>query len=594
MTIATPARTPRRRRIVLWSIAGGLLLVLLGAGIWLGVRAVQAQAELKALVPLVDDLRDAAVDRDLAKIEQIADEVGTHASRAAELTGDPVWRAAEIVPFAGPNLTAVRVVSQQLADMSDAAVQPLLDVLGLVDGASLLDAGKVDLALIEQAQAPLERAAGTFSTAASELDALETANVIADVRDAVIELQGAVHTAAGATASARDAADLLPSLLGADGPRTILLMFQNNAELRTGGGITGSFTQFDAQDGALSLVDQASSSDFTRLAAPILPTPAADAALFGDDVGTFVQNITMTTDFDFSAELAVAWWQQHTGVTPDVVVAIDPLVIRSVVAAAGGVPLPDGTVLTADDFIDTLLVEPYRTLDQDQQTLLQEAVTAATFDFVLRGGISPLEWIGALTGPVQDGRVSLWTADPDAEALVADTVLGGPRARHAATPGDAFAVWLNDAGGGKMGPFLETAVEPRVEVCRADGKSDVTISVTLTSTAPADAASLPTSVTGGGYYGVAPGDISLNLSVAAPEGFLAAGVTDGAERLLPADADDRGFPTSLVNVVLAPGQTRTVDFRFTSPTAEPVVPSILHTPLIDDPVIGQATTVACG
>ncbi|SIT74474.1 Protein of unknown function [Microbacterium sp. RU33B] len=579
---------------MLWSIAGGLLLVLLGAGIWLGVRAVQAQAELKALAPLVDDLRDAAVDRNFATIEQIADEVGTRASRAADLTGDPVWRAAEIVPFAGPNLTAVRVVSRQLAEMSDAGVQPLLDVLGVFDGASLLDAGKVDLALIEQAQAPLQRAAGTFSTAASELDALETANVIADVREAVVMLQGAVHTAADATASARDAADLLPSLLGADGPRTILLMFQNNAELRTGGGITGSFTQFDAVDGAVSLVAQASSSDFPRLADPIIETPAADVGFFGDEVGTFVQNITMTTDFAYSADLAVAWWQQRTGVTPDAVVAIDPLVIRSVIAVTGGVPLPDGTVLTADDFVETLFVDPYRTLDERQQTELQEAVTAATFEHVLQGGISPLDWIGALTEPVQEGRLSLSLSDPTAGALVSDPVLGGSGARHAAAPGDAFAVWLNDTGGGKMGTFLTTAIQPQISVCRADGLTDVTISVTLTNTAPADAASLPDSVTGGGFFGVSPGDIGTNVSVAAPKGFLSGGVTAGAERLLTVEADDRGFPTSLVNVVLAPGQTRTVDFRFTSPTAATVEPTILHTPLIEKPAVGEVTSIPCG
>lgn len=594
MTEATPARTPRRRRILLWSIIGGLVVVLAGWGIWVGTRALQAQTELKALVPLVDDLRSAATARDLAKIESIAGEVAEHAGRAAELTGDPLWRAAEIVPFAGPNLAAVRIVSQQLDHVSSDAVTPLLDVLSLVDGASLVDAGRVDLALLEQAAAPLEQAAETFTTAATELDGVDTANVIGDVREGVETLRSAAHTGADATSAARDATLLLPSLLGADGPRTILLMLQNNAELRTGGGITGSFTQFDAVDGAVSLVAQASSGDFDRRAADIIPIPASDTALFGDRVGTFVQNITMTSDFELSAELAVAWWQERTGVTPDVVMAIDPLVIRSVIEAAGGVPLPDGSQLTADDFVQSLLVTPYLTLDQDQQTTLQEAVTSVTFAHLLSGGISSLDWIGALTEPVQDGRVSLWTADAETNDLVADTPLGGSHARHAGAGEDAFAVWLNDSGGGKMGTFLDTSIQPAVSVCRADGKSDVTISVTLTSTAPADAAGLPASLTGGGYYGVPAGDIGVNVSVAAPAGYFPGGVTEGAERLLPIDADDRGNPTSLVSVVLTPGQSRTVDFRFTAPDTRAVAPAVLHTPLITQPTVAAATEASCG
>ena len=41
----------------------------------------------------------------------------------------------------------------------------------------------------------------------------------------------------------------MPSLLGADGARDHLLVFENNAELRSMGGLAGSISRIHAEDG---------------------------------------------------------------------------------------------------------------------------------------------------------------------------------------------------------------------------------------------------------------------------------------------------------------------------------------------------------
>ncbi len=593
MTDAAPARPARRRRIVVWSVVGGLLLALVAAGAWVGVRALQAQSELRALVPLADELQAAASDRDLDALQSVADRVASHSARAAELTGDPVWRAAEIIPFAGNNLRAVRVVSTQLDAISSQGVQPLLGVVrDAGDGALIVD-GAIDLELLASAQAPLASAAGVFAAAGIELTQIDRSGLLAELDEAVDRLQTVVLGGAEAVGAASDATLLLPAMLGSDGPRTILLMFQNNAEPRTGGGLTGTFAQFDAVGGAISLVGQGDSGDFPASAEEILPVPETDVQLYGPDVARFVQNATSPTDFELSAQLAAAWWQRATGVTADTVISVDPLVIRALVEASGPLTLPDGTQLTADDFVQRILVDPYMTLDQEEQTTFLQGVTAAAFAQLLSGGAPPLALMTALAEPIRDGRVAIWSAHESENALVRDTAVGGPLARHRIAQPDTFAVYFNDGGGSKLSSFLEVDIQPGTASCREDERDEAVLAVTLTNTAPADAATFPPSMTGAGTGIAPPGYLTMNVSVAAPPGYTSLGATTPDERLLTVDVDDRGFPTSLAQVQLAPGASLEVTFRFVAPEAGEFEPAVITTPLINAPAIQPATAAAC-
>ena len=56
---------------------------------------------------------------------------------------------------------------------------------------------------------------------------------------------------AGALDAGAQVATLLPPMLGADGPRTYLLVSLNSAELRSAGGIVGAFAVLHAEDGAV-------------------------------------------------------------------------------------------------------------------------------------------------------------------------------------------------------------------------------------------------------------------------------------------------------------------------------------------------------
>ncbi|MBN9195475.1 MAG: hypothetical protein J0I44_05310, partial [Microbacterium sp.] len=168
MTNRTEASRPRRLRTVLFVCLGIVAIVVIAAA-WVGVRALLAKGELDAIVPLVDDVKSAASDRDLNRIDTLASELADHAERATALSSDPVWRTAEAVPWLGPNLAAVRIASSQLDQMSRKVVEPLVKVAQQEQkGAS---GGSLDIAGISAAVKPLAVAASTTHRAARDLAA---------------------------------------------------------------------------------------------------------------------------------------------------------------------------------------------------------------------------------------------------------------------------------------------------------------------------------------------------------------------------------------------------------------------------------------
>jgi hypothetical protein len=205
----------------------------------------------------------------------------------------------------------------------------------------------------------------------------------------------------------------------------------------------------------------------------------------------------------------------------------------------------------------------------------------------------PLELAAAFRAPVEEGRISVWSAHEEEQRVIAGTPLAGPLQRHRQAGQGAFAVYLNDATGGKLTPYLEIGLGIGLMACRADGRQEVVVTVELGNALPADAAgTLPVSVTGGGIWGAAVGDIAPTVSVVAPEGWFPGGVLLDGGAAAHAVGEDDGQPAATRRTDVHPGGTRTLSFRFIAPDRTGVEPSLLHTPLLVEPT-PLPSTVTC-
>ncbi|WP_159501854.1 DUF4012 domain-containing protein [Microbacterium sp. 18062] len=578
----------RRTRI---AVLGGVLLgiVVAAAAGSVVARALEVQDELGLAGSAAHEAASAYQAGDPSGATDAVERLRGHAAHAAGLSDDPLWRAAEIVPVIGANLAAVRIGSAQLDALADRVATPVLELM-----ASTADSGTgADVAALAAASETLETARATVRGAERALDELERTALVPQVAAEVDTLAEALAAVAPVVEMLADAGGLVPDMLGIDGSRRVLVMVQNTAELRTGGGITGTFIELIAVDGELTLGQQRDSSHFVPADRPLAALPAGETASFGDGIGRFVQNASMTADFDVTGRLASEWWRSATGNVPDAVVSIDPIVLQAVLAVTGPIEAGDQS-LDAGNLVDRLLVEPYVTLAPEQQDGAFARIAESVFARLTSGDLDLLRLFSALQQPVADGRVSVWSAHAAEQSALIDTALGGPQARQRLAGEDAFAVYFNDATGGKMTPFLDIALGAGSAVCRDDGRAEVVVTATLTSAAPADAATaLPVSVTGGGIWGAAVGDIAPTVTVAAPAGWYFGGVRLDGALVSSQDVDADGVSASTRRTDLAPGRTRTLEFRFVSPEPGAVTPTVLHTPLLQE-VDVEARVAECG
>jgi hypothetical protein len=591
----TTARRGSRGRPVLWVVLALVLLLILAVA-WVGVRGLMAKRDLEQSVQLVGTLRSELVSGNSTAAQKTADDLQDHAASARSLTGDPVWGAFQVLPFVGSNLRAVREVAVVVDDVATGAVKPVAGVIGDVNVKAFAPKdGKVDLAPLVKAQPAVQRATTTLAKADRDATAIDTSDTLSPVTSAVNQLRNAVASVAGQADVANRAVQLAPAMLGHDGDRRYLLLFQNNAELRAGGGIPGAVALLDVKDGAIHLSNQASGSSFGQTEQPVLPLSTDTQGLYGAITGEYMQDVTLTPRFDVSAELAREMWKQRFGQQVDGVLAMDPVTLAYILKATGPVQLPTGDTLTSDNAVELLLSDVYAKYpDGNVQDAFFASAASAVFDKVSSGAFDPTAFIGALTDGVQDNRLRLWSADRSEQDRLDGTAVTGPLPSSSASERQ-FGVYLNDATGAKMDFYLQKTVAVGSAVCRADGRPTSVVQVTLKNTAPANAAtSLPAYVTGAGDFGVEPGKVQTNVAVYAAKGEIYLGSTQDGKAAAPHTAVDGEHPVVQVQTLLAPGQSTTfrVTFLGSAKQAKAAVTAV-STPTITQSAV-QPATVDCG
>jgi Protein of unknown function (DUF4012) len=558
------ARPPASRRTKALWIIGACLVLLLGAIAFVSVRALLAKADLEAAIPLASRIQDQVVADDAAGAEASARELKAHTESARGLTSDPVWRAFELVPLLGPNLSASREIAAVVDDIAQQAAGPLTAAAGTLHLSEFKPVeGRFNLQPFADAEKPLAQASAALSAAKHKVDAIDTSAIVPSLQQAASDLRGVVGKAANAVDTAHNAARLVPVMLGATGPRNYLLIFQNPAELRASGGLPGALALLHTDNGQISLSQQASTVDLPRSATPVLALPPDTRALYGDITAQYIQDVNLTPDFPLSARIAQEMWRQRYGQVVDGVLAIDPVALSYILKATGPIRVSTGDTLSADNAVKLLLTDVYaRYPDPEDQDGFFATATTAVFTTVAAGNVDPLALIKALGQAGAERRVLLWSAQATEQSLLANTTLSGalPVSDKFTT---RFGVYLNDMTGAKMGVYLGMQTTVGQANCRADQRPNYAISVTLTNNAPADAAnSLSPYVTGGGAYGVPAGNVKTLVAVYAPEGMQNLGVIRDGQAAPAQTTTDSGYAVSNVAAELAPGQSTTLRFEW--------------------------------
>lgn len=554
-----------------------MTLLVLATG-WVVIRGFSAASELQGVATSTSQLRTSIAEQNLARAELVAPRIAQHAASARDLTSDPIWRGFEFVPWLGQNFTAMREIAEIADSVATDAVTPLLGIAGDVDLAGLgVSGASIDYSPLAAAEEPLAAASATLAAAEIRAQQIDAGAALTPFADAVRDMRDVVTKTATAVGAIHGASVLLPTMLGGDTPRNYLVVMQDNAELRSSGGIVRSLTLLHAEGGKITIVQQASTRDFPGLESP-LPLSESTIALFGDRPGVAVQDITSIPDFTEAGPILALRWQQRFGQSVDGVIAIDAVVAKYLIDATGEVSFGPFTA-DADSILPILLSEMYTSVTDPNQS---DDVFVQAANAVLVASLSstqPQKIIGALSASADEDRIRVWSAHPEEQRLLAASSLGGALPVDGER-GASVGVLFNDATGGKMDFHTAAAISTAVGECR--GERATQVQVTWTNDAPQDAAeTLPESVTGGGGE-IDPGDVRTLIAVYGPEGAtLRSTDRDGDEA---EDAQTTTLGTREIvqlDVLLAPGESTTITVSFAG-TAERVT-RVQHTPMIEEP-----------
>ncbi|GGH41213.1 hypothetical protein GCM10010921_13650 [Microbacterium album] len=565
------------------SVLAVALTLFLAMLAWVGFRAVAAQEHLSAAQRMAGDLRQTLAS-DPTRATAAVDALSAEVSAARGLVGDPVWNIAETLPWLGPQLSAAATITETLDTVLAGAARPLAGIAA--DGLTSLAPrdGRIDLDALASLRQPAEAAERVLISASQQVDRIDRAPLIRPLREGVEQVDAMLGEFTTTSAILANASELLTAMLGSEGPREYLLLFQNNAEWRALGGIPGAMLTLRTDGGAIELATQASSSDFPRLDTPILPLGDEITGIYGDHPGRWIQNVTQIPDFGVAAPLAREFWQRQHGDELAGVIAVDPVALSYLLEATGPIDLPTGDTLTAENAVSLLLNEVYlRYPDPREQDDFFATAAAAVFDRLLDAA-DPQKLIPALTRVGEERRLLVWSADGGEQEILDGTTLQGALPDSDADV-NRFGVYLNDGTGSKLDYYMD--VGAHATLCTVTPvAATAALRLELRNGAPDDAAtSLPDYIVGtrgettigGTLRGVTRTIAYIYLPEGASLGTRAASTGEAME---VGTHDGRTVIGWWADT--APGETATLDLTANVPTAPRV--EVLMTPHVRDAV----------
>lgn len=541
-----------RKRIyaVLWGLVAVILVIF-------AYQATKAISALRLASTQAGVLQTQIAGGDVAAAQVTLRGLNESTHQARSNTDGPLWDLSSHIPLLGRNFHAVQSVSEVLDDVATNALPPIVAVAEKVNTKTFSpQGGKVDLAALSSIEPSVAKADLALTEAKRKISDIDADSLLTPLGDPVRAAQHKINTAQSAASSGHLASRLLPKMLGGEGSRRYMLLIQNNAEVRSTGGITGAFAIIAANKGKISMGKQGTVLDLKPITKPVLKATKGEQATYTESLFTDLRDVNFTPDFPRTGEITAAMVKEGLDEDVDGVISVDPVALSYLLAGTGPVTLQDGTVLTDANAVSFLLNKVY--VDNEDQPARQDDIFASAareiFDVVKAGTGDPRLVIGGLVQAAAENRLTVWSAHDDEQKQIAPTRLSG---RLTSDEGETphVGIYLNDGASTKMEYYLEYYSTLATTKCLANGTQELTTNTALTSNAPGNAADLY--VAGRGGY--APrGVMLINVRVYSPfEGAFTRVLLDGKEQSVSPVRHD-GRNVTRISLLIKPGETHVI------------------------------------
>ncbi|MBP7822215.1 MAG: DUF4012 domain-containing protein [Candidatus Moranbacteria bacterium] len=218
--------------------------------------------------------------------------------------------------------------------------------------------------LLENIGDPITLALPELEAAESSLEQVSLDDIPEEKREQFEKARQTLPIAIAAAKSFLAKKALLEDLLGGNGPRKYLFLFQNNHEMRPTGGFIGSYGLIEMKDGGVRkfFVDGIFNPDGQLKEKIIPPTPLQKVS-----AAWSLHDSNWSPDFPTAAEKAMYFYEKTGGSTVDGVITLTPDVIRDLVGVFGPIEMKEyGVILDRDNFIEAVQEEVEVKYDREE------------------------------------------------------------------------------------------------------------------------------------------------------------------------------------------------------------------------------------
>lgn len=422
-----------------FAFVGGLIVFLLSFGLFVGTALAVKDRVMDASERAIASMRSALIsisDNDLAALSgnvNIVHKEFVYASEEMNKISPVVKFVSRFVPgtsklSSGSHIVeAGKYLSHTASEFGEIVPVMMAERERVSNGGSAEDSSFLELYQLLADSMSVARY--DIAHAQKHIDKVYIDDVPAEYRDSFVQVKELLPQINHSLRVATEARPAVEDLLGANGPRTYLLLFQNNHEMRATGGFIGSYGIVKINKGKIEkmFVDDVYNPDGQLIDRVVPPLPiqkiSADWSLH--DSNWFV-------DFPVSARKAMDFYERTGGPTVDGVIAITPSMMEKFLKITGPVDLDDhDIVLTHENFMQVMQDEVE---DRDNYIAADEEAEAESQDaegVLLAGEVeaeNPKEALSSLM-PVMIERISEKREPQDlAELLMA--ISEGVKERH--------------------------------------------------------------------------------------------------------------------------------------------------------------------
>jgi hypothetical protein len=561
------------------------LLALIG---WLGWRGARAGLYARAALDDLDRLQAVMAEPSLDALPRAQADIASLQAHLVETrsAARPFLRIAPLfgwAPRLGADLEQAPALVDMAVEVSTAgrlAVDALAPVAELARAGGGLDALPEVVSALEAAGPSLAEAE-TRLARAEALRASMTPLTEPRLARQVERVDQLLPLARGALALAQAA----PALLGADAPKTYLLLAQNSDELRATGGFISGAGHVTLDRGRITDLTLKDSYAVDNWEQPKPEPPAALRKRMAADLWV-LRDTNWSPDFTEAADVARALYAQDQGVATDGAVALDLEAVRLLVGAVGPLQVPGieqpVTGENALDWMKRAWESPVGATAGPESGGGGEAWWAKRKDFmgelvkaalakVQGGGAGSLDLTAvgrALYDALEGRHLQVALDEPTARAFFTEQDWDGGMRPVDGT--DFLAVVDSNVGFNKANLFVQPRIDYRVE---REGEDLVgTATITYDHTAPAGTETI---CDRSGAYGQTYEDLALRcywnyLRVHTPGGaelIEASGLNDPT-----VEPAERGTTSISGDFTLKPGEQHIVTLRYRLPDSVRTAP----------------------